>query len=99
MELLDLTILLPNIILLAIGFLIGFGTAKVLKGILLIVVAIIIVAIVGMTIVSFTTPAIEDLMKVAEPFKDFGRWLLSMLYHYPMFAVGLILGFIIGLVK
>ncbi|MEM2910245.1 MAG: hypothetical protein QXO01_04180 [Nitrososphaerota archaeon] len=95
----DYAILIPSIILFAVGFLIGFGVAKVLKGIVLIVVAILILSIVGVTIASFVLPNYGELFNIATFLKDVAKSFIGFLKTYPMLAAGLLIGLIVGIIK
>lgn len=95
----DYTVLILNIILFAVGFLVGFGVAKVLKGMILIIVAILILGIVGITIASFALPTYGDLFRVATSFEDVLKSFIGILKTYPVLAAGLLTGLLVGIVK
>ncbi len=95
----DYAVLIPNIILFVVGFLIGFGLIKVLKGALLIIMAIVILSIVGITIAGFVLPGFHELPSVVASLEDVAKGFLAVLKTYPMLTAGLLIGLIAGIVK
>lgn len=95
----DYAVLIPNIILFVVGFLIGFGVARVLKGALLIVIAIIILSIAGITIAGLVLPSTGEFFGVIKSLEDVARSFISILKTYPMLAAGLLIGLIVGIIK
>ncbi|MCS7135885.1 MAG: hypothetical protein RMJ14_05215 [Nitrososphaerota archaeon] len=95
----DYAVLITNIILFVVGFLIGFGVTKVLKGALLIVAAIIILSVVGITIAGFILPSPGEVFAILKSLEGVAESFLSILKAYPMLAAGLLVGLIVGIVK
>lgn len=95
----DYTVLIPNIILFVVGFLIGFGITKVLKGALLIVIAIVILGLVGITIASFVLPSPGEIVNIVASLEDVARSFMRILRDYPMLTAGLLVGLIVGIIK
>ncbi|GEM_PF-1352284 len=99
LSMIDYAVLIPNIILFAVGFLIGFGATKVLKGALLILVAIIILSIVGITIAGFVLPSSGEIVGIITSLESVAKSFINILKTYPMLTAGLLIGLIVGIIK
>jgi len=95
----DYAVLITNIILFAVGFLIGFGVTKVLKGALLIIAAIIILSVVGITIAGFVLPSFGEIHGIMTSLENVAKSFIEILKTYPMLTAGLLVGLIVGIVK
>ncbi|MCL7385568.1 MAG: hypothetical protein LZ158_04320 [Thaumarchaeota archaeon] len=95
----DYAVLITNIILFVVGFLIGFGVTKVLKGALLIIAAIIILSVVGITIAGFVLPSFGEIYRIMTSLEDVAKSFIEILKTYPMLTAGLLVGLIVGIVK
>lgn len=82
---------------LVVGLLIGYGVARVLKGILLVLVGILILALLGITIAGL--PGFSELFGLLGEAARGARTFLGVVMDHPPFALGLLIGFVMGLLR
>jgi len=84
-------------VMLVIGVLIGYGVARVLKGILLVLVGILILLLLGITIAGL--PGFSELFGLFGQAARSARTFLGVIMDHPPFALGLLIGFVMGLIR
>ncbi len=84
-------------VMLVVGVLIGYGVARVLKGILLVLVGILILLLLGITIAGL--PGFSELFGLLGQAARSARTLLGVIMDHPPFALGLLIGFVMGLIR
>lgn len=79
------------------GLLIGYGLGRVVRGLLVVLVGLAIVVLLGLTIAGL--PPVQSLLGALSPIADLARSSLGPLMSYPLFLIGLLIGFAFGLAK
>ncbi len=82
---------------LIVGLLIGYGVARVLKGLLLVLVGLLILVLLGITIAGL--PGLRDVLGFVGQAANAARPILGFVMERPPFAIGLMVGFVMGLIR
>lgn len=80
-----------------VGLLVGYGIARVIKGLLLVAVGLVILVLLGLTLAGL--PPVQTVLGAISPIVDLARNLLGPLLAYPLFLIGLLIGFVFGIAK
>ncbi|MEM2233144.1 MAG: hypothetical protein QXP81_06355 [Nitrososphaerota archaeon] len=89
---------IAQLVLLFVGVLMGYGAARVLKGALLILVGLVVLGILGLAVTGLPAPG-ELLGQVWDLAGRAANALLQLLRSYPTLGIGLLIGFVIGLIR
>jgi glucan phosphoethanolaminetransferase (alkaline phosphatase superfamily) len=89
--------LVVNLVLLLAGLLVGIGFAKILKGLLLIVLALAILFLLGFTVAGIVAP--QTIASLFGPAKQLALQFLTLLAKYPTLSMGLLIGLVIGALR
>ena len=84
-------------VMLVVGVLIGYGVARVLKGVLLVLVGVLLLLLLGITIAGL--PGFGDLLGLLAQVARSAKTFLGALMDHPTFALGLLIGFVMGLIR
>ncbi|MEN3047939.1 MAG: hypothetical protein ABDH63_04060 [Candidatus Caldarchaeales archaeon] len=79
------------------GMLIGYGTARALRGLALVLTVIIVAHLLGLALAD--APPIRTILVALRPVVDSARSALGPLLSYPLFFVGFLVGLAFGLAK
>ncbi len=82
---------------LVVGLLMGYGVARVLKGLLLVLVGLLILGLIGVTIAGL--PGLSEVLGFVGQAASAARPVLGFVMERPPFVIGLLIGFVMGLVK
>jgi uncharacterized membrane protein (Fun14 family) len=82
---------------LVVGLLIGYGVARALKGLLLVLVGLLILVLLGITIAGL--PNLREALGFLGQLANAARPLLGFVMERPPFMIGLLIGFVMGLIR
>ncbi len=82
---------------LVVDLLIGYGVARALKGLLLVMVGLLILAFLGITVAGL--PGLRDVLGFVRQAANAARPILGFVMERPPFAIGLLIGFVMGLIR
>jgi uncharacterized membrane protein (Fun14 family) len=77
-----------------IGVALGYVIAKALKAAVIVVLIILVLAFLGITVVSRSQ--VEEFLRAVSPVLE---WIKTLIESSQLFAIGLLVGFAIGLLK
>lgn len=89
--------LLVSVITLVVGGLIGYGIGKVVKGLLVVIIGVVVLLLLGISFVGLSF--MEGLLRNGNLLLRLLDYVLTSLSRYPLLFVGLLIGFIVGLIR
>ncbi len=82
---------------LSVGLLVGYGVARVLKGLLLMLVGLLILVLLGITIAGL--PGLRDVLGFVGQAANAAKPVLGFVMERPPLMIGLLICFVMGLIR